>query len=100
MPFGPREGQSAVTLPSGKGIVLAGGFDSHTDSRGVFHFSYFNTSYLFDGTTYTRLPDMPFKRSNMALVAAKYGDSDWVYAIGGGEDNPSYGTCARLRVPV
>ena len=99
MPFGPREGQSAVALPSGKGIVLAGGFDSHTDTKGVYHFAYFNTSYYFDGVTYTRLPDMPFQRSNMALVAAQDGDADWVYAIGGGKDAPSYETCARLRVP-
>jgi hypothetical protein len=99
MPYGPREGQSAVTLPSGKGIVLAGGFDSHTDAKGVFHFGYFNTSYHFDGVAYTRLPDMPFQRSNMALVAQLDGEDDWVYAIGGGEDAPSYATCARLRVP-
>ena len=101
MPYGGREGQSAVSLPSGRGIVLAGGFNSGTDDKGVFRFEYFNTSYLFDGKSYTNLPAMPFKRSNMALVASSASDgADWVFAMGGGETDPSYDTCAKLEIPA
>ena len=72
-------------------IVIVGGFNSGV-VNGVFEFEYFNSTFWFDGTTYKRLPDMPFKRSNMALVAT----DDIVYAFGGGEMDPSYASCARL----
>ena len=91
---GPRESPSAVSVGT-RGIVIAGGFDSGI-SNGVFEFEYFNSSYWFDGATYQRLPDMPFKRSNMDLVYEPV--SDAVYAFGGGETDPSYATCARLHV--
>ena len=96
MPFGPRESPSATTLLGGDGggIVVAGGFDSGI-VNGTFDFEYFNTSYLFDGASYAALPDMPFKRSNMALVATK---DKRVYAFGGGETAPSYSTCASLSL--
>ena len=97
MPFGPRESPAAVSLPEGQGIVIAGGFNSGTTPQGVFEFQYFNDSYLFDGDHYTRLPDMPFSRSNFNLVATKDADAT-VYAFGGGETDPSYSTCARLKV--
>lgn len=91
LPFGPRESPSAVSVP-GKGIVIGGGFDSGV-VNGVFVFAYYNDSYLFNGTAYQRLPDMPFKRSNMAYVAT---NSSRVYALGGGATEPSYSTCAFL----
>ena len=87
---GPRESPSAVAVGN-RGIVIAGGFNSGV-VNGVFEFEYFNSTFWFDGTTYKRLPDMPFKRSNMALVAT----DDIVYAFGGGEMDPSYASCARL----
>lgn len=100
MPFGHREGQAAASLKSGRGILLAGGFDSGW-SQGAFHFEYFNSTYFFDGSSYIRMPDMPFKRSNMALVAASDGDGgDVIYAMGGGETDPSYATCALLHLPA
>ena len=91
---GPRESPSAVSVGT-RGIVIAGGFDSGI-VNGVFKYEYFNSSYWFDGTTYQRLPDMPFKRSNMALVYEPV--SDAVFAFGGGETDPSYATCAYLSV--
>ncbi len=89
----PRESPGVVSLPNNTGIVIAGGFHSEVDGEGVLHFGYFNDSYLFlGGKQYIRLPDMPFARSNMDLVAANGG----VYAIGGGKTDPSYDTCAYL----
>ena len=100
MPFGHREGQASASLKSGRGIVLAGGFDSGW-SQGTFHFEYFNSTFLFDGTSYASMPDMPFKRSNMALVAASDGNGgDVIYAMGGGETDPSYASCALLHLPA
>jgi hypothetical protein len=93
LPFGPRESPSSTSLPSGEGIIFAGGFNSWTTKDGVFHFEYFNTTYLFDGAKYNKLPDMPFKRSNFNLLSTK---ENIVYAFGGGEDEPSYSTCAYL----
>jgi len=113
LPGGPLESPSAVALESSLGIVIAGGFDSSTVD-GVFHFQYYNQTWLFDGQQYVSLPDMPFRRSNMALVATTHsstsktggsgggdddGDDDVVYAFGGGYTDPSYGTCASLRIP-
>ena len=91
LPFGPRESPSTTSLSNNEGIVFAGGFDSG-ETKGSFNFQYYNTSYLFNGKTYTPLPDMPFKRSNFALVSKK----NVVYAFGGGETEPSYETCASL----
>eukprot|EP00949_MAST-11_sp_MAST-11-sp1_P003529 g3529.t1 len=101
MPFGPRESPSAAVDPSpdGGGIIIAGGFFSAT-VKGVFEFEYFNSTYLYNPSKgkYEQLDDMPFARSNMALVSVAVNDSEHaVYAFGGGKTNPSYATCAVLR---
>ena len=93
LPFGPRESPSAASLPNSAGIVIGAGFFSKT-VNGVLTFKYFNDSWFFDGSDYTRLPDMPFSRSNMPMVAANKG----IYAFGGGFTEPSYSTCAYLQV--
>ena len=92
MPFGPRESPRAVSVGQ-HGILIAGGFYS-TTSQGVFKFEYYNTTHLFKTGEYTRLPDMPFKRSNLELVYDASADTVW--AFGGGENDPSYATCASL----
>lgn len=99
LPDGPLESPAVTSLKSGNGIVIAGGFNSWTDS-GEFQFAYYNTTWLFNGSTYKRLPDMPFKRSNMALVATQDDNGDdTIFAFGGGSTAPSYATCASLRIP-
>ena len=95
LPFGPRESPGCTALPYNRAAVIAGGFASWYVS-GVLHFEYYNSTSLFDGTAYHQLPDMPFRRSNLALVAANGG----VYAFGGSELEPSYESCAFLNIPA
>ena len=85
------ESPSAVSLEHG--IVIAGGFSSYIDNEThMLHFAYHNETWLFDGKGYHTLPKLPFSRSNMGLVAAHGG----IYALGGGELDPSYNNCSFL----
>ena len=84
-----RTSPSAVSLPDGSGCVIAGGFSSES----IGNFSYGKDAWFFDGSTYRRLADMPFRRSNMGLVATSSG----VFAIGGSEVHPAYYNVSALE---
>jgi hypothetical protein len=84
-----RTSPSVTRLGDSSGCVVAGGFSSNTTG-----FEYLTDAYLFDGTLYSRLPDLPYGRSNAAIVAANNG----VYHIGGGSLDPSYYNVSYLQL--
>lgn len=85
----PRTSPSVASLSSGRACVVAAGFDASQSG-----FEYLQDAYLFDGSSYTKLPDLPFGRSNMAIVAAAGG----VFVIGGGALDPSYYNVSYLQL--
>lgn len=84
-----RTAPSVTTLGGGEQCVVAGGF--HGDS---VSFQYLTDAYLFDGVEYTKLPDMPYGRSNMAIAAANNG----IYILGGSALNPAYANVSYLQL--
>ena len=85
------EGIRGVALMDGSGILVAGGFIEPFTHPSA---SYTNRSFVFDGAQWTKTKgDLPFHRSNMGLVLAP--QSGAVFALGGGELNPSYSTVAK-----
>ena len=84
-----RTSPSVTALADGSKCVIAGGFSN------AGGFSYLDDAYLFDGKSYSALPQLPFGRSNMGIATTSAG----VYVIGGGAMDPSYFNVSFLAMP-
>lgn len=84
-----RTSPSVTALADGSGCIIAGGFDASSTAS----FGYLKEALLFNGSHYTKLPDLRYGRSNMGIAAAHPG----VYVIGGGATDPSYYNASILR---
>ena len=90
-----RTSPSVTALVDGSKCVIAGGFSGVPVAGGAPTPGYLDDAYLFDGTSYSALPQLPFGRSNMGIAATSAG----VYVIGGGAMDPSYFNVSFLAMP-
>jgi len=70
-----RTSPSVTALADGTKCVIAGGFSGVPVAGGAPTPGYLDDAYLFDGKSYSALPQLPFGRSNMGIAATSTGVS-------------------------